>query len=184
MTQSLSYRRAAFKYRFCFPCLCLGLIEMGQPLLAIPQILISHVGKELVSQVQTIPFHLSVTRLDVYEDQMLPLGTPPEITPAVGHGVIRLKIENLTPEAVNFQIHQVEIRSGCGSVVMAQSGSAIALGGLQILEPGYHLTNQEGYQNTERVRAVVVYEFNDRTYTAESALTEVSIISLRHIVKA
>ncbi|MDX2214321.1 MAG: hypothetical protein SFY66_13610 [Oculatellaceae cyanobacterium bins.114] len=52
---------------------------------------------------------------------------------------------------------------------------AIALGGLQILEPGYHLTNQEGYQTIEQVKAVIVDQVAGQTYTAESALTDVSV---------
>lgn len=190
MTQFLPCDRTLltflFTYSFYAFCLYPDWMGISQPLSAISQTPISHTllrstdeqhtDEQLVSQdLQPIPFRLNVTRLDAYEDQLPPLGTPPGIVPAVGHGVIRLRIENLTPTAVNFQIHRIEIRASCGSVVMSQPGIAIALGGLQILEPGYHLTNQAGYQTTKQVKAIVVYEFAGRTHTAESDFTEVSV---------
>ncbi|MEI6064366.1 MAG: hypothetical protein WCQ26_07220, partial [Pseudanabaena sp. ELA748] len=47
--------------------------------------------------------------------------------------------------------------------------SPFDLGGLQILEQGFHLTNAKGFANWKELDAVVTYEWNGKIHTADSA---------------
>ncbi|MBD2463961.1 hypothetical protein H6G89_23445 [Oscillatoria sp. FACHB-1407] len=116
------------------------------------------------------PLLVSVTILEAYEDQVVVDGVQSNRNaPPVGHAVVRLRVENTVQDLVALEIQNIEIRPETGDrPLLSQEIGAMELGGLQIVEPGYHLTNQAGYHEIERVRAVMIYKVAGQLYTAES----------------
>jgi len=123
-----------------------------------------------------LPFALTATLLEVYEDRVAPPGSQPNSDRPVGHAVVRLRLENLTEHPVNLEIQRVEIHAEPDArVLMTQTVEAVNLGGLQILERGLHLTNSQGFGNATRVRAIVVYQMDGTVYTTASAAFPVTV---------
>lgn len=113
------------------------------------------------------PFNLSVSLLEAYENTRQPLGASANYP--IGHAVVRLRIENLTQNNIIANLTKVEIRqSSDNSVLMSETVNPFDLGGLQILEKGFHLTNSKGFMGANEVKAVVIYELNGNNYTVES----------------
>lgn len=118
---------------------------------------------------QTVPFKISANLLEVYEDLTEPPGSRLGVNRPVGHAVVRLRIENRTQANVDFTIEKIDIRGENGNQsLMSQEVGKINLGGLQILEPGFHLKNRQGFNGSKKVKTVVTYQFNNKTYTTES----------------
>lgn len=125
-----------------------------------------HQPRIMTQNLQTIPFRLSFTLLEAYEDIVPPPGA--SLGHPIGHVVIRLRIENLTLDNIAANLTKIEIRQSSNrKVLISQVLSPFDLGGLQILEQGFHLTNPKQLGLGE-VKAVVIYEFNGTTYTVES----------------
>lgn len=148
----------------------LGLLVTQQPVLVSPA---STKAIVMTQNTQTVPFKLSATLLEVYEDRTEPPGSRMGANRPVGHAVLRLRIENLTQKNVKFKVIKIAIqdvnRNDNKQSLMSQDGKEVNLGGLQILEPGFHLTNRQGFLGTRNVKAVVNYQFNGKTYTVQSA---------------
>jgi hypothetical protein len=134
---------------------------------------------KLMSHGESLPFRVNVSILEVYEDRSPPPGSRPSADRPVGHGVMRLRLENLTQTPLNVTVLSIalscEHSNDPQQSIMSQPVGSIELGGLQILERGFHLTNREGFTNTERVKAIVTYQFDNAVYTAESPLFPVTV---------
>ncbi|MEB3359445.1 MAG: hypothetical protein VKK04_22155 [Synechococcales bacterium] len=130
---------------------------------------------------ETLPFTIQVSLVNVYEDQILPPGTTPGQPRAVGHAVGQVRLENLTQTEIPLRIEEVAIHAAAddsltsSSAIMAQSMSEVTLGGLQIVDRGFHLTNEQGFDSVSQVKAVVTYTVSGNTYTAESDLHQVAV---------
>jgi hypothetical protein len=119
---------------------------------------------------QAVPFKINAKLLEVYEDLTEPPGSRQGANRPVGHAVVRLRIENLTPSNLDFSITKIDILSENGNQsLMSKEGGKINLGGLQILEPGFHLTNKQGFKGAKQVKAVLTYQFKGKNYTTESS---------------
>lgn len=118
---------------------------------------------------QAVPFKLSAKLLEVYEDLTEPPGSRQGANRPVGHAVVRLRIENTTQSNLDFTIKKIDIISEkTNQSLMFQEVGKVDLGGLQILEPGFHLTNKQGFQGAKRVKTVVTYQFKGKNFTIES----------------
>jgi hypothetical protein len=116
---------------------------------------------------QTLPFRLSFTLLEAYEDLVPPPGA--SLGHPVGHVVIRIKVENLSLDNIAANLTKIEIRqSNNHKILISKVLSAFDLGGLQILEQGFHLTNSNGFADWKELDAVVTYRWNDKIYTTDS----------------
>lgn len=118
------------------------------------------------------PFNLRINLLEAYEATIPPPGAPSNYP--VGHAVVRLRVENLTQNNSNFDIRKIELRRVDNNIVLlSQAMKPLNLGGLQILERGFHLTNCQGFRDAKKVKAVVSYQFNGKSFTVESSIAEV-----------
>lgn len=118
---------------------------------------------------QAVPFKLSAKLLEVYEDLTEPPGSRQGANRPVGHAVLRLRIENTTQSNLDFTIKKIDIISeNTNQSLMFQEVGKVNLGGLQILEPGFHLKNKQGFKGAKRVKTVVTYQFKGRTFAVES----------------
>lgn len=133
----------------------------------------SFIEKEIMVQAsQKAPFSLVINLLEVYEDRTPPPGA--SANHPVGHAVVRFRIENLTQNDIVASITKVEIReSSNDKVLISEIVNPFNLGGLQILEQGFHLTNPKGFMDLKEVKAVATYDFNGKTYTLESPKVKV-----------
>ena len=137
---------------------------------------------------QKVPFSLSVILLEAYEDRTPPPGAPEDHP--VGHAIVALRIENLTVNNVQLDIKQLEICQSDNNKTLisqavlptdnnknprSQTVRKFNLGGLQILEQGFNLTNSQGFMRAKKVKAVVTYQFNGKSYVAESPISEVVV---------
>lgn len=123
---------------------------------------------------QKLPLSLSVSLLEVYESPIPPPGA--SINYPVGHAVVRLRLENLTSNKVNFSIRKIEIRqSNNDMILISQEVEPFNLYGLQILERGFHLTNRQGFRGSQKVKAVVTYQLGGKSYSAESPVSEILV---------
>jgi|GEM_PF-3471394 len=139
------------------------------------------VGKVLIAQnKQKVPFHVIVNFLEAYEDKVPPPGATKNHP--VGNTVVRLKIENLTEKPVNFDIKKIDIveikpdkqrETAQRRVVLTQATKPLSLGGRQIIEQGFRLTNRQGFRGAKKLKAVVTYKFSGKTYITESGVIEV-----------
>jgi hypothetical protein len=121
---------------------------------------------------QNLPFSISVTLLEAYEDKVPPPGA--SINHPVGHAVVRLRIKNLTQNNIKVSLKKIEIcQTDNKRVLMSQSANPVNLGGLQIQEQGFHLTNPKGFMGLKKVKAVVTYQLDSKIYTVESPISEV-----------
>ncbi len=126
-----------------------------------------HQSRTMTKNLQTIPFRLSFTLLEAYEDLVPPPGA--SLGHPIGHVVIRLRIENLTLDNVPANLTKIEIRQSSNrKVLISKVLNPFDLGGLQILEQGFHLTSSKGFVDWKELNAVVTYEWHGRTYTLES----------------
>ncbi|MEB3180540.1 MAG: hypothetical protein VKL59_16145 [Nostocaceae cyanobacterium] len=138
-------------------------------------------GEVLIAQNnQKIPFHVMVNFLEAYEDKVPPPGASKNHP--VGNTVVRLRIENLTEKPVNFDIKKIDIveikpdkqrQTPQRRVVLTQATKQLSLGGRQIIEQGFRLTNRQGFGGAKKLKAVVTYKFSGKTYITESAVIEV-----------
>lgn len=117
---------------------------------------------------QNIPFQLNVMLLEVYEDKTPPPGA--SSNHPVGHAVIRFRIENLTQNNIIAKLIKIELRQASNQeVLISQALNPLDVGGLQILEQGFHLTNPKGFANRKEFDAVVTYEWDGIIYAVDSA---------------
>jgi len=124
----------------------------------------------------TIPVKLETTLLEVYEDRTEPPGSKLGANRPVGHAVIRIRIESLSLNTLILDNAKIEVKSSDKHPsVMSQSIGKITLGGRQIIEPGFHLTNRQGFMQAEKVKAIVTYQFNGQTYIAKSPVKTVKV---------
>ena len=124
--------------------------------------------KIMIQNSQNIPFQFSVMLLEVYEDKTPPPGA--SINHPVGHAVIRFRIQNLTQNNITANLVKIELRQPSNQeVIIYQTLNPLDIGGLQILEQGFHLTNPKGFANWKEFDAVVTYEWNGTIYTVDSA---------------
>lgn len=130
-------------------------------------------SKTMTQNSQIIPFQISVMLLEAYEDKTPPPGA--SINHPVGHAVIRFRIENLTQNNIIANLIRIELRQASNQeVLVSQILNPLDIGGLQILEQGFHLTNPNCLGAGE-VEAVLFYEFNGAQYTIESDKIKVRV---------
>lgn len=123
---------------------------------------------------QKTPFTLKINLLEAYENRMPPPGA--STNAPVGHAVVKLRIENLIQDNIVANITKLDIcQPDNNKVIISQPVKPFKLGGLQIIEPGFHLTNSEGFRGLKEVKAVVTYQVNGKSYTAESLIFKVII---------
>lgn len=121
---------------------------------------------------QKPPLSSRVSLLEVYESPTPPPGAAKNYP--VGHAVVRLRLENLTQNTVNLGPTKVEIRqANTNKILLSQVVQPFHLFGLQILERGFHITNQQGFGDVRKVKAVFDYQLNGKIYTVESPILEV-----------
>lgn len=124
----------------------------------------------------TLLLNLTATLLEAYEDQTEPPGSTQGNNRPVGHVILRLRLESLTPEPLSLQSVQVTIWDADQQHrLMTYEAGEIVLGGQQILEPGMHLTNQTGFQGTSQVKALVTYRLDQQVHQVESSLAPVVV---------
>ena len=93
---------------------------------------------------------------------------------AGGNTLVRLKIENLTPDSLEVEITTIEIVPVDGDKpLMVEQSQRVKLGGLQILEEGFRLSNTEGFGDFSLVRAIVTCQTSGQSFVAESQPREV-----------
>lgn len=124
-----------------------------------------------MTQNYKIPFSLTVKLLEAYEDKTPPPGAAQDHP--VGHAVVKLIVENLTQGNISFDVRQIEIYEPNNKVLFSQKVKSLNLGGLEILEQGFHLTNPQGFMGSKKVKALVSYQFNGKIYVVESRLLQV-----------
>jgi len=123
-----------------------------------------------------LPFSLNTTLLEVYEDQTAPPGSQPGSDRAVGHAVVKFRLENLTQDPIIVKVCQVKVQAELGEqVFMTESVGDVGLGGLQIIERGFHLTQPQGFNQVMQVRAMITYQFDGHLYIAESSVVQVTV---------
>lgn len=126
----------------------------------------------MVNNSQKAPLNLNVNLLEVYETLTPPPGASKNYP--VGHAVVRLRLENPTINPLRIKAKKVEIQQADNKkVLISQVVKPLNLAGLQIFEQGFHLTNAQGFRGAKKVKAVFTYEFNKKTYRAESPILEV-----------
>lgn len=129
---------------------------------------------QMIQNQPNTSIQVGATLLEVYEDQTEPPGSNLRANRPVGHAVVRLRLENLSLEAVNLQGVTIEIqptdRHNC---LMSQEIGTITLGGRQILEPGFHLTNHQGFEGTKTIHAIVRYVVDSKPYQIKSPVSNV-----------
>jgi hypothetical protein len=125
-------------------------------------------------QTNKMPYKLNVSFLEAYEDKRTPPGASANYPKA--HAVIRLRIENLGENKAIAGIQTIEVREvKTNKVLFSQVVKPINLGGLQILEQGFHLTNPTGFKGFSEVKAVVTYKLENKIYSSESAKFKVVV---------
>jgi hypothetical protein len=128
----------------------------------------------VIQNSQKIPFKLSVRLLEAYEDRTPPPGTV--ANHPVGHAVVRLRIENLAEKSISLDIGSIKIHQAENNkILMFQPVKSLNLGGLQILEQGFHITNRQGFNGSKKVKAVVNYQVNGKKYSVASPVSEVFV---------
>jgi len=122
--------------------------------------------KNMTQNSQNMPFQLNIMLLEAYEDKTPPPGA--SSNHPVGHAVIRFRIENLTQNNIITNLIKIEIRQASNQkVLISKTLNPLDVGGLQILEQGFHLTNPKQLGSGE-VEAALIYEFNGTTHTVKS----------------
>lgn len=125
-------------------------------------------------KVEKLPFKITINFLDAFEYSSRPLGAGQNY--AKGHAVVRLRIENLSQSRLDINLQRIEIqRSDNRQVLLTQPMRLIQLQGLQILDPGQHLTIQQGFAGAKRLTAILTYKFNSKSYVVHSLPTEIKI---------
>ncbi len=125
-------------------------------------------------QTNKMPYKLNVSLLEAYEDKRTPPGASTNYPK--GHAVIRLRIENLGDNKAIAAIKTIEIREAkTNKIIFSQVVKPINLGGLQILEQGFHLTNHTGFKGFSEIKAVVTYKLENQIYSSESAKFKVIV---------
>lgn len=118
---------------------------------------------------------VTATILEAYEDQSAPIGSHQGADRPIGHAVVRLRLESLVVEPIVAQVQVAIWDADRQEQLMTRDLGEITLGGRQILEPGLHLSNREGFQGIKQVKAIVTYQTENIIYTAESSLANVVI---------
>lgn len=152
--------------------LCLMSACQPLPTVSIP----THLQEvQMLQAPSDLPFRMNVVLLEAYEDQTAPPGTQPGRDRAVAHAVIRLRLENLTQTPVNLAIDNVAIALEGRQTDMTQAVGNLELGGLQIVERGFHLTQPQGFGDVSHVQAVVTYRYSHNTYSTLSLPVQVIV---------
>lgn len=144
-----------------------------------PSNLFSHIANmnspPLISQdSQTLPISLKVSLLESYETRTPPPGSG-GVYP-VGHTVVRLRMENLSQQPVQFTVESIKIMpTHAQKILMEQSVGIVQLDGLQIKESGFHLTNNQGFSGYQEVHAVVTFRYQGKTFVVTSSKPEISV---------
>lgn len=126
----------------------------------------------MVKDTQKSTLNLNVNLLEAYETLTPPPGASKNYP--VGHAVVRLRLENSTPHHLHLNAQKVEIlQADNNQVLISQVLQPLDLAGLQIFEQGFHLTNAQGLSGAKKVKAVFTYEFNGKSYSAESSILDV-----------
>ncbi|HEY9802796.1 MAG TPA: hypothetical protein V6D25_20695 [Leptolyngbyaceae cyanobacterium] len=126
----------------------------------------------MVQNIQKPTLSLNVNLLEVYETLTPPPGASKNYP--VGHAVVRLKLENSTLNHLHINAKKVEIQQADNhKILISQVVQPLNLAGLQIFEQGFYLTNAQGFSGAKKVKAVFTYEFNGKTYSAESPILDV-----------
>ncbi|WP_313954452.1 hypothetical protein [Anabaena subtropica] len=126
----------------------------------------------MLKNAQKAPLSLNVNLLEVYEALTPPPGASKNYP--VGHAVVRLRLENYTLENLQINAKKVEItQADNNKILISQVVQPLNLAGLQIFEQGFHLTNAQGFGGAKKVKAVFTYEFNGKSYSAESQILDV-----------
>lgn len=148
--------------------------------LSSPQFIPSTKELLMTQNTVTIPFTVKVRFLEAYQTLVLPPGASKGYP--VGHAVVRLRIENLTEKSINFDIKKIEVvdtkksnnrKAPQRRVVLSESVKPLPLGGKQIVEQGFHLTNNQGFGGAKKLNAIVTYQFDGKVYQAVSPLINV-----------
>lgn len=169
--------------------LMLSTASQVQSLVSIPLLAPKYSERTLMTQnSQKLPYKVSITLLEAYQDNTLPPGVPQSYP--LGHAVVRLRVENQTDSHVNFDVKKIEVYQAPNNGALASQGNRRipqpkllmgktlqlwSLNGLQIVEQGFHLTNRQGFTGSKRVKAIVTYQFNNKLYTSESAAIDVIV---------
>jgi len=128
--------------------------------------------RNMMQNAQHLPVSISLKLLEVYEDRVPPPGAARNHP--VGHAVLRLRVENLTQKNISVNLTKIDIlEADKNNVLISRGGKVLSLGGLQILQQGFHLTNAKGFMNYKRVKAVVTYQVDSKTYNVESPAFEI-----------
>lgn len=116
-----------------------------------------------VKQTMTV----TVTLLEVYEAAVPPPGAGS--TYPASHAVVRLRLENLTPDPVAIAAGELSLRTVAGDEELLVTVVApITLEGLQVVEQGFHLTGENLLGRPGHVRAVYDFAINDQPQQAMS----------------
>jgi uncharacterized protein YcfL len=140
----------------------------------------SHAGPEeiLASNVAMLSSGIRLNNITVFaheEASKPPAKLKTSSRHSVGFASVFLNVENLKQADTSLVIKQIQIQTVAdGKVQMAiQPQEKISLSSFQNDEYVYHLSNQAGYPDQHRVKAVVVYHIGDQTETVESDPIEI-----------
>ena len=110
---------------------------------------------------------VAVTLLEVYEAPVPPPGSS-GIYPA-SHAVVRLRLENLTPDPVAVSAGELSLRTvTTDEELLITAVEPITLAGLQVIEQGFHLTGEDLLGRPSDVRAVYDFAIGNQPQQAMS----------------
>ncbi|QQE65998.1 hypothetical protein GFS31_26930 [Leptolyngbya sp. BL0902] len=110
---------------------------------------------------------VAVTLLEVYEAPVPPPGSS-GVYPA-SHAVVRLRLENLTPDPVAVAAGELSLRTvTTDEDLLITTVEPITLEGLQVVEQGFHLTGEDLLGRPGDVRAVYDFAIGDQPQQAMS----------------
>ncbi len=134
------------------------------------------IKKQMTQNTEMASVHVNAMLLEVYEDQTAPLGPKLGSNRPIGHAIVRLRIESLSLEPVTLEDMEITIQQPDQSQhLMLRSVGSLHLGGRQIVEPGFRLTNRQGFMGADRIKAVVTYRLRGKSYTVASPVMAVTV---------
>jgi hypothetical protein len=120
---------------------------------------------------------VKIIQLIPKQENKPPLGVPQKDARDVGFATVILGLENPQETEVAIAIQKIEIRNVSDEKLqdfnLNKLPQTIKLKPLENSQIAFHLSNQTGYQGSDRVRAVVTYQIDDSVISIESEPVEV-----------
>lgn len=104
-------------------------------------------------------------RLRAWEEDLPPLGVPPDPNRPIGYALLSVTFENTSLKRVEVKIESVTVRSAQnGRVISSLPSSTLILMPLEISPQQYQLFSRQGYGGDRKLTGSLVYTVEGRTY--------------------